>query len=50
MIMAAMTPKGAAALSMALARRNAGRQQAQPQVAARPQPGQAMGPAASARR
>lgn len=37
MIMAAMTPKGAAALSMAMARRNAGKPQAQqqPQVAAR---------------
>lgn len=35
MIMAAMTPKGAAALSMAMARRNAAHPQAQPQAAAR---------------
>ncbi|WP_342251625.1 MotE family protein, partial [Sphingomonas sp. OTU376] len=41
MIMAAMTPKGAASLSMALARRNAGHAQAQPQAA----PRQATGPA-----
>lgn len=48
MIMAAMTPKGAAALSMAMARRNAAHPPASP--AMRPQPGQAMGPAATARR
>ncbi|MBB4840153.1 flagellar motility protein MotE (MotC chaperone) [Sphingomonas kyeonggiensis] len=49
MIMAAMTPKGAASLSMALARRNAGHAQAQPQaVAAAPR--QATGPAQAARR
>lgn len=46
MIMAAMTPKGAASLSMALARRNAGHAQAQPQAA----PRQATGPAQAARR
>lgn len=48
MIMAAMTPKGAAALSMAMARRNAAHPPAP--AAIRPQPGQAMGPAATARR
>lgn len=49
MIMAAMTPKGAAALSMAMARRNAGHAQAsaQPQAAA---PRQTAGPAQAARR
>jgi len=47
MIMAAMTPKGAAALSMAMARRNAGRQQAaQPQMAGRAP----VAPTAAARR
>lgn len=50
MIMAAMTPKGAAALSMAMARRNAGHAQVQPQTAARPQGGQATGPAQATRR
>ncbi|MBN8811278.1 MULTISPECIES: MotE family protein [Sphingomonas] len=48
MIMAAMTPKGAAALSMAMARRNAAHPPAPPAV--RAQPGRAMGPAATARR
>ncbi|MBO9516277.1 MAG: hypothetical protein J7549_19350 [Variovorax sp.] len=45
MIMAAMTPKGAATLSMAMARRNAGHPQAQPQAGARP-----AGPPTAARR
>lgn len=48
MIMAAMTPKGAAALSMAMARRNAAHPPAATVI--RPQPGQAMGPVATARR
>jgi len=51
MIMAAMTPKGAAALSMAMARRNAGaRPAAQPQAAAARPQGQAMGGAQTAAR
>jgi len=51
MIMAAMTPKGAAALSMAMARRNAGaRPAAQPQTAAARPQSQAAGGAPAARR
>ncbi len=47
MIMAAMTPKAAASLSMAMARRNANHAQAQPPAAA---PRQTAGPAQAARR
>jgi len=51
MIMAAMTPKGAAALSMAMARRNAGtRPAAQSQTAAARPQSQAAGGAPAARR